>query len=54
MSYEQVSHLAQTSGLLLLAGCFLLAVIYALWPGNQTKFDSAARAPLEDGDDNGR
>jgi cytochrome c oxidase cbb3-type subunit 4 len=54
MSYEQVSHLAQTSGLLLLVVGFVLAVIYALWPGNKMKFDHAARAPLEDGDDNGR
>jgi cytochrome c oxidase cbb3-type subunit 4 len=53
MTYEQATHLAQTAGLLLLALCFGLAVIYALWPGNKTKFDHAARSPLEDGDDNG-
>ena len=53
MTYEQASHLAQTWGLVLLAVCFSLAVIYALWPGNKMKFDHAARSPLEDGDDNG-
>ncbi len=53
MTYEQASHLAQTSGLLLLTVCFGVAVIYALWPGNKVKFDHAARSPLEDGDDNG-
>ena len=28
----------------------LSAVIYALWPSNRQKFAKAARAPLEDGD----
>ena len=53
MTYEQASHLAQTWGLVLLAACFGLAVIYALWPGTKKKFDDAARSPLDNGDDNG-
>jgi cytochrome c oxidase cbb3-type subunit 4 len=53
MTFEQASHLAQTAGLVMLAMCFGLAVIYALWPGNKKKFEQAARSPLEDGDDNG-
>lgn len=53
MSYEQISQFAQTWGLVLLAVCFLAAVGYALWPGNRDKFKRAARAPLENGDDNG-
>lgn len=54
MSYEQATHFAQTWGLVLLAVCFGLALIYALWPGNKKKFDDAARAPLDNGgDDNG-
>lgn len=54
MDYLQISHFAQTWGLLLLGGSFLIAVIYALWPANREKFQRAARAPLEDGDDDGR
>lgn len=54
MTYEQAAHLAQTWGLVLLAVGFGVAVIYALWPSNQAKFERAARAPLNDGDDDGR
>lgn len=54
MTYEQATHIAQTWGLVLLAVLFAGAVVYALWPSNQAKFNRAARAPLEDGDDNER
>jgi cytochrome c oxidase cbb3-type subunit IV len=53
MSYEQISQFAQTWGLVLLAVCFIIAVVYALWPGNKEKFKRAARTPLENGDNNG-
>ena len=54
MTYEQAVHLAQTWGLVLLALVFAGAVVYALWPGNREKFKEAARAPLNDEDDNGQ
>jgi cytochrome c oxidase cbb3-type subunit 4 len=54
MTYEQATHFAQTWGLTLLTTCFIIAVIYALWPGNRDKFNRAAHAPLNDGDDDGR
>lgn len=54
MTYEQASHIAQTWGLVLLAACFAAAVAYALWPSNREKFNRAAHAPLNDGDDDGR
>jgi len=54
MTYEQAAHFAQTWGLVLLAACFGAAVLYALWPGNREKFNRAAHAPLNDGDDDGR
>lgn len=54
MTYEQATQFAQTWGLVLLAACFILAVIYALWPGNKKKFDKAARNPLTDGDEDDR
>lgn len=54
MSYEQAAHFAQTWGLILLAAGFIVAVIYALWPGNREKFKRASHAPLKDGDDDDR
>lgn len=54
MDYLTIAKFAQTWGLGLLVVGFVIAVIYALWPGNRDKFKRAARAPLEDGDDNGR
>ena len=54
MSYEQATHIAQTWGLVLLGVCFMIAVVYALWPSNKEKFKRAARAPLDDGEENGR
>ena len=54
MTYEQAAHFAQTWGVVLLAACFAAAVVYALWPANRETFKRAARAPLNDGDDDGR
>ncbi len=54
MSYEQASHVAQTWGLVLLAGLFLGAVLYALWPANRERFNRAARTPLDDGEGDDR
>lgn len=51
MTLDQAAHWAQTWGLLLLAGCFVVAVIYALWPSNKEKFDRAAHVPLMDDED---
>ncbi|MBL8538576.1 MAG: cbb3-type cytochrome c oxidase subunit 3 [Hyphomonadaceae bacterium] len=50
MTYEQSVHFAQTWGVLLLALCFGVAVLYALWPSNKETFARAARAPLDDGE----
>ena len=48
MTYESVSAFAQTYGLVFLVIMFLCVLIYALWPGNKRKFDSAARRPLDE------
>lgn len=47
--YELLSSFAQTGGLVYFVLLFAAALAYALWPTNQTKFNRAARAPLEDG-----
>ncbi len=53
MTYDQATHFAQTWGLILATLLFLAAVAYALWPANRSKFNRAARAPLDQEDDNG-
>ena len=50
MTHAEVSHFAQTWGLVFLVVMFGAGVIYALWPKNKQKFDAAARLPLEDDD----
>jgi cytochrome c oxidase cbb3-type subunit IV len=51
MTYEAVTHFAQTWGLIFAIALFLAAVLYALWPANRAKFDKAARAPLTKDED---
>lgn len=48
MDFQDVSHFAQTYGLVYLVGLFLIVVAYALWPNNKEKFDKAAHIPLEE------
>lgn len=48
--YEMLSSFAQTWGLGFFVLMFLVAVAYALWPGNREKFRAAAYQPLEDKD----
>lgn len=45
-----LSNIAQTVGLSLFVFAFLLVLIYALAPGNKTKFSRAANVPLEEKD----
>lgn len=48
MSYETVSHFAQTWGLVFLVVVFAAALAYALWPGNRDRFERASRQPLDE------
>jgi cytochrome c oxidase cbb3-type subunit 4 len=48
MTYQDVSMFAQSWGLVFLVALFLTACGYALWPGNRTRFEKAARMPLEE------
>ena len=51
MKYESMAHFAQTWGLVYFVAIFAVVLIYALWPGNQKKFDEAAHIPLDDEED---
>ena len=48
MTYEDVSHFAQTWGLVYLVALFVVVLIYACWPGSRKKFDDAARIPFKE------
>jgi cytochrome c oxidase cbb3-type subunit IV len=47
-TYHTLANIAQTFGMLLFIGGFLLVVVYALLPRNRATFDAAARAPLHE------
>ncbi len=49
--YAFLASFAQTWGMLLFVALFSGALIYALWPRNQTRFDEAARLPLSESDE---
>ena len=48
MSYQDVTHFAQTAGLVLLVLLFIAAAAFAFWPGNRKRFQQAARLPLDE------
>ena len=48
--HETLSNFAQTGGLLIFMLLFAGVLAYALWPRNQSKFDAAARTPLDETD----
>jgi cytochrome c oxidase cbb3-type subunit IV len=47
-TYKLFANFAQTWGLVYFVTVFVLAVAYALWPSNKTRFDDAARMPLRE------
>ncbi len=48
MTYETVSAIAPTIGLIFFITLFVGAVAYALWPRNREKFRRAAQMPLDE------
>ncbi len=50
MSYDTLSRFAQQGGSIYFSLLFLAATIYALWPRNRSRFDAAARMPLDEED----
>ena len=49
MSYEQVASISQVAALLFFMALFIGIVAYAFWPGNNKKFEEAAKLPFEQG-----
>jgi cytochrome c oxidase cbb3-type subunit 4 len=48
MTYESISHLVQTGGLLYFTALFAVVLVYALRPKSRAKFDAAAKIPLRE------
>ncbi len=48
MTYQEISSLSQSWGLVLLTAMFVIAVAYALWPTNKEKFNKAAQSALDE------
>jgi cytochrome c oxidase cbb3-type subunit 4 len=47
-TYTFLANIAQSAGILYFMAIFCGMTFYALWPSNKTKFDAAARMPLQD------
>ena len=47
-TYQAVAEFAQTWGLAYFVVVFALMLLYVLWPSRKTKFDEAARIPLQE------
>jgi cytochrome c oxidase cbb3-type subunit 4 len=50
VTYETLSRFAQQGGSIYFGLLFVAVLIYALWPRNRTRFDAAARMPLDEED----
>ncbi len=48
MTYETVSSIAPTIGLIFFIALFTGVVAYAFWPRNREKFRRAAKMPLDE------
>jgi cytochrome c oxidase cbb3-type subunit 4 len=48
VTYETVSRFAQQGGAIYFGLLFMAVLIYALWPRNKSRFDKAARIPLDE------
>lgn len=50
MDWKELGGLLHTFWTVWLVALFIGIVVYAVWPGNRTRFDDASRIPLrEDG-----
>jgi cytochrome c oxidase cbb3-type subunit 4 len=48
MTYQAATVLSQIVALILFIALFAAVVVYVFWPANKSKFDDAAKLPLED------
>jgi len=48
MTYDEVASISGSIGLVFFMIMFAVVLVYALWPRNKSKFDRAARTPLDE------
>lgn len=48
MTHQDVANFAESWGLLFIFSMFVIAIAYAFWPSNKSKFTKAAHRPLEE------
>jgi cytochrome c oxidase cbb3-type subunit 4 len=48
MTYDNISYIVQTWGLVYFAVLFGAVLVYALWPRNRRKFRDAANIPFKE------
>ena len=53
LTYETVTQISQIAALILFIGLFLGVLGYVFWPANRSRFERAARLPLENDPDMG-
>ena len=57
MTYQSVAEISQLVAMFLFIALFVGVLVYVFWPGNRSRFERAARAPLDqdpDLEENGR
>jgi cytochrome c oxidase cbb3-type subunit 4 len=47
MSYQFVAQISQTTSLLMFIALFIGVLVYAFWPGNRERFETAQRKALD-------
>jgi cytochrome c oxidase cbb3-type subunit 4 len=50
MSYETIAYAIKMGGTISFFSIFLIALLYAYWPSNKSKFKQAAAMPLSHDD----
>ena len=50
MDYQTVASLTQSAALVFFVLLFLCVLAYTFWPSNRSRFERAARLPLEHGE----
>lgn len=48
MTYDNISYIVQTWGLVYFVVIFVAVLVYALWPRNRRKFRDAANIPFKE------
>ena len=48
MDYATLAHWVKISGTVFFFAVFAIVLFYVFWPGNKSKFETAAKRPIDD------